>query len=189
MQAERCLRKMRKKLNILGGQTASAERGLSSGIDEASALKKLAAMCAKGEHCTGEADQKMRGWGVDANARSRVIGKLVAAKFIDDGRYTRYFVSDKIKLNHWGRMKIAMALRQKHVDEDIINNTLDAVSDEDYLAVLRPMIRDKMKTVSAHTDYERAMKTIKWAMGRGFGIELIRKCIDIETNSYESAED
>ena len=35
-----------------------------------------------------------------------------------------------------------------------------------------------MQEVNANSDYERAMKTIKYAMSRGFTIDLIRKCVD-----------
>lgn len=150
----------------------------SKEMTEAQALKRLASWCAKSEHCTGEAEEKMLRWGFGWQERARVIAKLVDAKFIDDERFTNYFVHDKIRLSHWGRRKIEVALRQKHVDSDIISNALDAVDDNEYIEVLRPMVRLKMETVNADSDYERAMKTVKWAMGRGFTIDIIRKCID-----------
>ena len=55
---------------------------------------------------------------------------------------------------------------------------LDEVSDDDYLAILRPLVKKKMQEVKANSDYERAMKTIKYAMSRGFTIDLIRICVD-----------
>lgn len=147
-------------------------------ITEEKALQKLSALCAKGEHSTGEADTKMRQWGLPAEARARVIAKLVNAKFIDDSRFASFFIHDKIKFNHWGRRKIEVSLRQKGVDSQIIAEALDEIPNEEYLEILRPMIHSKMETVKAETDYERAMKTIKWAVGRGFSLDLIRQCID-----------
>lgn len=158
----------------------------SKEVTEAQALKRIAAQCAKSEHCSGEVDDKLRRWGLSAQERARIIAKLIDAKFIDDERFTNYFVHDKIKLSHWGQRKIEVALRQKHVDSSIISNVLDAVDDNEYLEILRPMIRQKMESVTAKSDYERAMKTIKWAMGRGFTMDVIRKCID---DADEYAED
>lgn len=155
-------------------------------ITEEKALQKLSVLCAKGEHSTGEADTKMRNWGLNAEARARVIAKLVNAKFIDDRRFTSFFIHDKIKFNHWGRRKIEVALRQKGIDSSIISESLDEVPTDEYLEILRPMIRTKMETVKGDSDYERAMKTIKWAMGRGFTIDIIRECID---NAEEYAEE
>lgn len=147
-------------------------------MNEEKALQKLAAMCAKAEHCTGEALDKMRKWGLDEAAQERVINKLHALKYIDDERYTRSFVHDKIEYNHWGRRKIEQALWLKHVDSSVYTPVLDEVSDDDYLAILRPLVKKKMQEVKANSDYERAMKTIKYAMSRGFTIDLIRKCVD-----------
>ena len=37
---------------------------------------------------------------------------------------------------------------------------------------------NKYRTIKAESDYERSMKLIKFAMGRGFTMDLIRRCID-----------
>ena len=39
-------------------------------------------------------------------------------------------------------------------------------------------MKNKYKTIKAETDYERSMKLIKYAMGRGFTLDLIRQCVD-----------
>lgn len=145
---------------------------------EPQALKKLADLCAKGEHCSGEMLEKMRKWGLSEDAQARIMEKLTAMKYVDDARYTEFFVHDKIRYNRWGRRKIEQALWQKRVDSSISTPVLDAVEDEEYLEVLRPLLASKYPTIKAESDYERSMKLIKFAMGRGFTIDLIRKCID-----------
>lgn len=147
-------------------------------ILESQALKKLADLCAKGEHCSGEMLEKMRKWGLSEDAQARIMEKLTMMKYIDDARYTEFFVHDKIRYNRWGRRKIEQALWQKRVDNSISSPVLDAVEDEEYLEVLRPLLASKYPTIKAESDYERSMKLIKFAMGRGFTIDLIRKCID-----------
>ena len=80
--------------------------------------------------------------------------------------------------NQWGRRKIEQALYQKGVPKDVSNRVLDEVPDEDYVAILRPLIQRKWKTITGRNDYERSMKLIRFAMGRGFDIEQIKQCID-----------
>ena len=63
-------------------------------------------------------------------------------------------------------------------DSAISSPILDAVEDEEYLEVLRPLLASKYRTIKAENDYERSMKLIKFAMGRGFTMDLIRRCID-----------
>ena len=147
-------------------------------ILESQSLKKLADLCAKGEHCSGEMIEKMRKWGLSEDAQTRILEKLISLKYVDDERYTQFFVHDKIRYNRWGRRKIEQALWLKKVDSNIASSVLDAVDDAEYLEVLRPLMASKYRTIKAESDYERSMKLIKFAMGRGFTMDLIRRCID-----------
>lgn len=147
-------------------------------LTEREALSRLAAECSKAEHSRGEIVQKMVRWGIDSDACQRIVDYLVKNNYINDVRYVHAFVNDKLKYDHWGRRKIEQALRQKQVDGAVIDSTLDAVSDEQWTDVLRPVLRKKWPTIKAATDYERSMKLIKYALGRGFTIDIIRQCID-----------
>ena len=142
------------------------------------AFKKLAALCAKGEHCSGEMLNKMRLWGLDEEAQATIMSKLVAGKYIDDERYCRFFVNDKIKYNKWGRRKIEQALWQKQMDDSISQKILDEIDDSDYLQVLKPLLKSKEKSIKANSDYERKIKLMKFAIGRSYTMNLIRQCID-----------
>ena len=145
---------------------------------EAQALKKLADLCARGEHCSGEMLEKMRKWGLSEEVQARIMEKLITQHYIDDSRYTESFVHDKIRYNKWGRRKIEQALWMKKVDSAISSPILDTVEYEEYLEVLRPLLASKYPTIKAESDYERSMKLIKFALGRGFTMDLIHCCID-----------
>ena len=147
-------------------------------ITEQEALSRLAALCSRGEHSSGERIEKMQRWQLDEMAQARILERLVHDKYVDDERFARAFIHDKLRYNHWGRRKIEQALWQKGVDRDVYAPLLDAVSDEDYLAELRPLLRQKSRSVKADSDYERNMKLIKFALGRGFTMDIIRQCID-----------
>lgn len=147
--------------------------------DEAlQAFKKLAALCSKSEHCSGEMLNKMRLWGLDEKKQEMVLSKLIAEKYVDDERYCRFFVNDKIKYNKWGRRKIEQALWQKKMNQDITCKILDEIDDSEYLSVLKPLLKAKEKSISANNDYERKMKLMRFAKGRGFTTDIIRQCID-----------
>ena len=150
----------------------------SSTITEEEALKKLANLCAKVEYCTGDLDEKMRQWGIDEEARKRNIDYLIKHQYVDNARFCQAYVNDKIKYNKWGRRKIEQALWLKHMPEDVSKMVLDGIDDDEYMDVLRPLLKAKWPTMHAKSDYERSMKLIKFAMGRGFDMTLIRGCID-----------
>lgn len=39
------------------------------------------------------------------DASERIIARLLKERFIDESRYTRFFVNDKLRFNKWGRDK------------------------------------------------------------------------------------
>ena len=147
---------------------------------EKEAYLTLAALCAQAEHCQWEMLEKMRRWEVPEEAQARVMQRLVSERYVDDERYAQAFVKDKIRYNKWGRRKVDQALWQKHIDEDIRKRVLDEVDDDEYLSVLRPLLKQKRKSTKANSDYELNQKLMRFAMGRGFTFDIIRQCIDVE---------
>ena len=151
-------------------------------ISEEQALARLTALCASAEHCTGEMIDKMTKWEISEEAQARIMEHLVKNKYIDDERYCRAFVHDKMEYNHWGRRKIEQALYVKHVDKAIQKTVLDEIPNEDFIDILRPLIVQKRRQTRANSEYEMNMKLMRFAASRGFTIEQIRQCIDVEAD-------
>ncbi|MBQ2950888.1 MAG: RecX family transcriptional regulator [Prevotella sp.] len=147
-------------------------------ISEDDALLRLTSLCSTAEHCSHEMIEKMQRWQLADDAQARIIEYLVKEKYIDDERYARFFAKDKIRYNKWGRRKVEQAMWLKHIDGYIQRDVLDDIDDEEYLAVLRPLLKTKRKSVKASSDYEMNMKLIRFAMGRGFTMDIIRQCLD-----------
>ena len=122
--------------------------------------------------------EKMRPWGLSEEEQAQVMQQLTEGRYVDDERFTRSFVNDKVRYGKWGRRKIEQALWMKHIDEDISASVLDEVDDEEYLDVLRPMVKQKLRSTRAASDYELRMKVTKWALSRGFTMDIIRQCLD-----------
>lgn len=157
---------------------------------EQEAYLTLAALCAQAEHCQYEMLEKMRRWELSEEAQARVMAKLIKERYVDDERYTQAFVKDKIRYNKWGRRKVEQGLWQKRIDEDIRKRVLDDVDDDEYLSVLRPLLKQKRKTIKAKNDYELNQKLMRFALGRGFTFDIIRQCLDVEEpEDLEEMED
>ncbi len=145
---------------------------------EQEALITLTALCASGEHCSQEMLDKMTRWQLSEEEQARVMEYLVKNNYIDEERFTHAFVMDKIRYNKWGRRKIEQALWQKRIPKDIQTKILDEIDENEYLNVLRPLLKSKRRCIQAKNDYELNMKLIRFALSRGFTFELIRQCID-----------
>ena len=153
-------------------------------MTEQEAYLQLAALCAQAEHCQQEMRDKMRRWGLDETVQNRIIARLVKERYVDDERYARAFVKDKIRYNKWGRRKVQQALWMKRIDADIQQRVLDEIDEKEYLDVLRPLLKQKRKSIKAESDYELNQKLLRFALGRGFGFDIIRQCLDVGEEDY-----
>jgi regulatory protein len=149
-------------------------------ITEEQALARLTAACARAEHCMGEMYEKMRRWGIEADAQERISTYLKEHRYIDDERFARLFVRDKMQFNKWGRRKIEQALWAKQVDETIYKNILDEIDQKEWNAILLPALQTKKKSIKAATPYEAYTKLVRFAMSRGFTMDIIKACIGEE---------
>lgn len=149
-------------------------------MTEQEAYLRLAALCAQAEHCEYEMQEKMRRWEIADDAQARVMQRLITERYVDDERFARAFANDKVKYNKWGRRKVEQAMWLKHIAEDIRQRVLDSIDDEEYIVILRPLLQQKRRSVKAHNDYELRQKLIKFAIGRGFTMDIIKQCISID---------
>ena len=157
-------------------------------ITEQEAYLQLAALCAQAEHCQQEMRDKMRRWELDETVQERVLQRLIKERYVDDERYARAFVKDKIRYNKWGRRKVQLALWQKRIDTDIQQRMLDEIDDKAYLDVLRPLLKQKRKSIKAANDYELNQKLVRFALGRGFTFDIIRQCMDVDDIDIEEID-
>ena len=161
-------------------------------MTEQEAFLQLASLCANAEHCQHEMLEKMRKWELTEAVQARVMARLVKERYVDDERYARAFVKDKIRYNKWGRRKVKQALWLKRIDDDVQRTVLDEISDEEYLKVLKPLLKQKTKSIKAESDYERNQKLVRFALSRGFTFDIIRQCLDtsdINEDEFEQDED
>jgi len=148
-------------------------------------LSSLAALCSSAEHCSYEIEEKMNRWEIDDKTQRRVLDYLKKEKYIDDERYCRFFVREKILFNKWGRRKVEQALYAKRIDRVIQQSVLEEVPDEEYIEVLRPLIKAKAKTIKARNEYEKNQKLVRYALGRGFTYDIISQCIDDNIDEFD----
>ena len=154
-------------------------------MTEQEVLTRLTALCAAGEHSRQELVEKMMRWGVDEELQARAIDYLSRHRYVDDERFARAFVSDKLEYNKWGPRKIDQGLWAKGIGDDIRRSVLAEVAEERFLDVLEPLLRAKRRSTKAQSRYELHGKLIRFAMGRGFTMEQIRHCLGDDADSCD----
>lgn len=145
---------------------------------EQQVLESLASICSRAEHCTADLEEKLRRWNVPADARMRIIARLEHEGYVDDSRYAELFVSEKVNIAGWGRRKIEQALRMKHIDSSTYAPYLDAVTEEEWLSHLRPLLKSKAASLPPLDEWQRSARLMRFALSRGFEMQQIRICLD-----------
>ena len=136
------------------------------------ALFRAAALCSTGERCCRDIAEKLTQWGIAAADAGRIIEHLADGGYIDEERYCRSFVSDKLRFDRWGRIKIRYALAQKGIGNSLIQKYLSDIDEEQYRAALGELLAKKRAALSGG-EPEVRVKLMRFAASRGFEPDAI----------------
>ena len=148
-------------------------------------LYKLATKCSVSEQCLSDIEAKLSRYDLTEEERTRILRHLVEEKYVDDRRYAEAYVKDKYRFNKWGRIKIAQGLRMKGIDTETIKSAMGAIDEEEYMDILRDLIKAKRKSTRGTSEYEINDKLTRFATGRGFEYAAIRRCINVDDDYWD----
>lgn len=149
---------------------------------EDTALQWAMRQCSLRECCRQELSRKMRSGGLAEDAIGRLLLRLQEENYLDEQRYARAFVHDKLAYNGWGRLKIREALKAKGVGREDIEQALAEIDGEEYEAILLRLLKAKAAAMPFDATDEQAAfkatsKLLRFAAARGFEYQLAAKAI------------
>jgi regulatory protein len=139
---------------------------------------KMAAVCSRSEQCTNDIRKKIIASGITGKDAEEIISQLKKDNFIDDERYISSYISEKFRINRWGKIKIRYYLKLKGLDEQLINEGLDRIDENRYYETLLKTMKEKAKTIKKQNKYEKMGQIIRFAQNRGFEPELIHRYLN-----------
>lgn len=111
------------------------------------------------------------------DASERIIARLLKERFIDESRYTRFFVNDKLRFNKWGRVKIGYELYKKNIPSPIREESLAAIDEGEYRSILLDLLKSKKKSTKGKDERDLFNKLLRFASGRGFESRITLDCL------------
>ncbi len=136
---------------------------------------KMATLCGRSEQCSSEIRRKVLDAGISSDEADEIIESLKKDKFLDDERFVRSYVSDKFRLNKWGKVKIRHYLKMKGLPDETIQKGLDEINENKYRELLLKTMKEKAKAVKKKEKFEKMGHIIRFAMNRGFEPEMIHR--------------
>ena len=139
---------------------------------------KMAQLCSRSEQCSADIRKKIVAFEIMDEVVEEIISKLKSEKFLDDERYVKAYVSDKFRLNKWGKIKIRHYLKAKGLSDNLIEIGLNEINEEQYKKALIAALKEKAKKVKSDNKYERTGQIIRFAQSRGFEPEIIHRYLN-----------
>lgn len=158
-------------------------------ISEPEMLHRAAAYCSAAERCIQDVEKKIKAAGLTGEESDRIIARLLKERFIDESRFARYFVNDKLRFNKWGRIKISYELQRKGIPADIRAEALAGIDEQEYQDILSSLLKSKKKTTRGKDERDVYTKLLRFAAGRGFEGRDANRCLKQLFNGNEYDED
>lgn len=131
-------------------------------------LSKVENYCARAEHCAADVRRKLYEWGAPSDLFDQIEQNLYANHFLDDDRFCRAYVHDKLEYQSWGRLKIQAGLRALQLPESAISEALDSIDETDYFRILSRLIQSSGR---------EGDRLLRFLLQRGFSYDDIRQCL------------
>lgn len=102
-----------------------------------------------------------------------IIASLKEKGFINDERFTKAFISDKIHLSNEGKGKIKKELLNHNIDEEIINRELEQIKDENMEEKVDKIIAKKIAANRKDSSFILKQKISNYLFNLGYDKSFI----------------
>ncbi len=147
--------------------------------DDALLMHQMERFCAWQERCSRDVATKLDRMQVPAATVERIIRKLKEDKFLDDERFTRFFVRGKFRNNRWGRIKLRFELSARGIPEKLISTAISGeIPEEDYQDTIRSLILRKKGEIKAEKEMNIRDKIINFVVSKGYEFDRVLEIVN-----------
>jgi len=149
----------------------------SSSITKQEAIARLMKLCSRAEKSSFEIELKLKTWGLQHQSEE-IVNLLRKENFLNDGRFVKAFVHDKIIINKWGRIKIKYYLLKSRIPGDIIEKELNSIDIQKYHKIITEELNRKKLSLNNLPSRRQKAKLFAFGNQRGYEMEYIRDFIE-----------
>lgn len=142
-------------------------------LDKKSALAKAESWCAYQERSQNEVRNKLYDWGLRPNEVEEVLTELIISNFLNEERFALAYVSGKINIKKWGKIKVKQGLKLKKVPDKLLQKALNSIDSDKYLGNLKALAIKKSSVLTEKNPLKRKYKLVSYLQSKGFENDLI----------------
>lgn len=107
-----------------------------------------------------------------------VIDKLIDYKYLDDDRFTKAFIKDKLNFTNWGDYKIKNELKRLGVSEEIIYNNISNIDDNIFYERINKIIDKDISINKKYSGIKLKNKIYNHLLTLGYSKEKVISIIN-----------
>ena len=143
-------------------------------ISPQNALDRLMTVCSKSEKSIAEIEQKLTRWNLSDHT-TEIITRLKDENFINEERFARAFVHDKLKFNKWGKIRLGIILRNHKVTTETIQEVLNEIDEDNYYDIVSGELQKKQASLKKLSGYELKAKLYTFGTQRGYESDIMHR--------------
>lgn len=109
---------------------------------------------------------------IDNKSKTIIINKLKQLNLINNIKFAKAYISDRMCLSNDGPLKIKKELLSHDIEENIIDNLLLEITDDVIINKIKKIITKKVKTTN-YTGYLLKQKIVEYLINLGFDLNII----------------
>lgn len=143
------------------------------------AKAKLEYLCAYQERCAFELVRKMKSWGIDVDDQGILLANLIENNYLNEERFAEAFVSGKVNIKRWGRIKIRQELKARQIAEYSIKKGLSQIDETVYWRNIIHLAEQKVNRLSREEDrFKKRMKLLQFLVSKGYESDIANDAAD-----------
>ena len=107
-----------------------------------------------------------------------VIDKLIDYKYLDDDRFSKAFIKDKLNFTNWGDYKIKNELKRLGVNEEVIYNNISNIDDNIYYERINKIIDKDISINKKYSGIKLKNKIYNHLLTLGYSKEKVISIIN-----------
>lgn len=108
----------------------------------------------------------------DLDTIEKTVDRLKKASYVDDAKFAESWIRNRRLLKSTSKRKLFTELKQKRVDESVINSALEE-DETDEIQILRELVEKKRQ----QSRYQDDQKLIAFLLRQGFNYEQIKEVL------------
>ncbi|GGD18478.1 regulatory protein RecX [Flavobacterium orientale] len=136
-------------------------------------VKKLEYYCSYQERCHQEVTQKLRALPLTTLQQDEIVVHLLQHNFLNEERFAHTFAISKFHQKKWGKIRILNELKQRHLNERLIQSALKTLPVEEYHDTFEQLAERIWETTTERNAVKKFKKCCDYLLRKGWESDLV----------------